>query len=402
MNLPSLTLKSDRHPTVYLYQAIPFLLVHLTCLFVFWTGVTTTSIVLCVSLYILRMWAVTAGYHRYFSHKSFKTSRVFQFILAFLAQTSVQRGILQWANDHRKHHIYSDTKEDSHSPRAHGLMYAHLGWIFAKETYDTDYKMVQDFKKYPELVWLNKYKHLPPIILAVLTWLIGGWSGLIVGFFISTVLVFHCTFFINSLTHRFGNQRYLTGDDSRNHWLLALLTFGEGWHNNHHYYPASVRQGFFWWEIDLTYYILKLLERLHIIWDLKLPTAAILQAKNTFSSRAITHSMRFLKNAGCDFGLVTTQLESAKNAVSPENCQLELQNVQDLLKQQLTLINNFPPKLKNIVKYNLESSIKLLSKLIDYSRNDTVLSLKQIAMIDEILALIAFQQKRMQHEPGLD
>lgn len=270
---------SKKHPKVFMTEAIPFVMVHLACLFVFLTGVTKSSLIICLVLHFIRIWAISAGYHRYFSHRSFKTSRVFQFILAFLAQSSTQRGVLQWANDHRKHHRYSDTENDLHSPRKHGFLYSHFGWIFAKETYDRQYEHMQDFKRYLEIVWINKYYHLPPITLALLTYIIAGWPGLIVGFFISTVLVYHCTFFINSLTHMFGKQRYITGDDSRNHWLLALLTFGEGWHNNHHYYPSSVRQGFFWWEIDVSYYILKLLEFFHIVWDLRIPPQEVIHRK---------------------------------------------------------------------------------------------------------------------------
>lgn len=260
-----------RHPKVYLSQALSFILLHISCLAIFWIEVTEASILLAISLYLIRVWGVTAGYHRYFSHKTFKTSRIFQFILACIAQTSMQRGVLQWANDHRRHHAHSDTELDTHSPKVHGFLYAHVGWIFALDAQDSNYEMMQDFKKFPELVWLDRHKHLPGLVLGVLCALFGGLSGFVVGFCISTVLLFHLTFSINSLAHIYGTQPYDTKDDSRNNWWLAILTFGEGWHNNHHHFPISVRQGFRLWEIDISYYILKILSWFGIVWDLRFP-----------------------------------------------------------------------------------------------------------------------------------
>ena len=203
-----------------------------------------------IVLYWLRMFGITAGYHRYFSHRSYATSRVFQFILACLAQSSAQKSVLWWAAKHRHHHLFSDTEHDVHSPRHTGFLFAHVGWIFARKHDTVDLVKVGDLTKYPELMWLNRNELLPAVVLAVITFLTAGWSGLVVGFFWSTVAVYHATFCINSLAHVHGSKRYVTGDDSRNNWLLAFFTMGEGWHNNHHAYQASVRQGFRWWEID--------------------------------------------------------------------------------------------------------------------------------------------------------
>jgi stearoyl-CoA desaturase (delta-9 desaturase) len=251
--------------------------------------------------------------------------------------------------------------------------------------------MVQDFKQFPELVWLDKYKHLPGVILAIITFLIDGWPGLIVGFFISTVLVFHITFFINSLTHLIGNQRYLTGDDSRNHWFLSLLTFGEGWHNNHHYYPVSVRQGFFWWEIDISYYILKVLHFFRIVWDLKVPSPSIIHSNNIFSPRAINLSLRFLENHGFDNSNIINQLELIKKQASKKICDKDLKNIREMLKDKLTEIKTFPPMLNHYVKSNLERGIKLLSKFID-NEEDLKLKPSQLnSTIDEILGLVTFK-----------
>ena len=261
----------DFHDDIIYPQTIPFVLVHLVCIAAIWTGVSRTAAIMCVVLYVVRMFGVTAGYHRYFSHRSFKTSRVGQFLLAFLAQSSAQRGILWWAAKHRHHHKHSDTELDVHSPRHRGFVYAHLGWIFTPQHDETDYDAIPDLTKYPELVWLNRHPYLPATMLAVACFLVAGWSGLVVGFFWSTVLLYHGTFFINSLAHVHGNQRYVTGDDSRNNWWLAVITLGEGWHNNHHAYQRSTRQGFRWYEVDPTFYALTVCSWMRLTWDLGKP-----------------------------------------------------------------------------------------------------------------------------------
>jgi stearoyl-CoA desaturase (Delta-9 desaturase) len=247
---------------------IPFLLVHAGALATLWVGVTWQAAVLAASLYAIRMFAVTAFYHRYFSHRTFKTSRVMQFLFALVAETSAQRGALWWAAHHRKHHKLSDLPGDLHSVKQDGFWYSHVGWIYNHNS-ETDWARVRDLAKYPELVWLNRLWWLPPWVLGFAAWWLFGWSGLCFGFFASTVVLWHATFTINSLAHVFGKRRYATADDSKNNFWLALLTFGEGWHNNHHHYMHSTRQGFFWWEIDLTYYGLKILSWLGLVWDLR-------------------------------------------------------------------------------------------------------------------------------------
>ena len=269
------------HPDDIAYPgSIGFVLVHLACFAVFWTGVTMPAVVLGVALYLVRMFAIGAGYHRYFAHRAFRTSRAFQFCLAFLAQTSAQRGILWWAANHRRHHKYSDTELDVHSPVVRGFLYAHVGWIFVPRNNDTDYSAVRDLSQYAELRWLDRQPYLPAAVLGVATWLIAGWPGLVVGFCCSTVAVWHATFSINSLAHLLGRRRYVTGDQSRNNWLLALLTMGEGWHNNHHAYQASVRQGFRWWEYDVTFYVLRTLSWVGLVWDLHMPPRAVVRGEH--------------------------------------------------------------------------------------------------------------------------
>lgn len=237
-----------------------------------------SAAILGIALYFIRMFGVTGGYHRYFSHRAFKTSRAFAFTLACIAQSSAQRGAIWWASNHRHHHRYSDKEEDLHSPDQHGLFYAHVGWLWNERSYQ-ERQNVEDLKRCPELVFLNNYPMLPAIALGVLTWLTLGWSGLVHGFGISTIFLFHGTFTINSLTHVWGSRRYDTSDSSRNNLWLALITLGEGWHNNHHRYMRSARQGFFWWEIDITFYVLWILEKIGLVWELKKVPEEVLQEK---------------------------------------------------------------------------------------------------------------------------
>jgi stearoyl-CoA desaturase (delta-9 desaturase) len=263
-------------------RIIPFVLMHAVCLFAFVVGVSPVAVGTALALYLVRMFAITGFYHRYFSHKTFRTSRAGQFIFGVLGASAVQRGPVWWAAHHRHHHAYSDKPSDVHSPVQHGFVRSHMGWFLTKSGFTPNFKYVRDLLRYPELRWLDRFDILVPVALAVAVWGAGWimeivapdlgtdrWQMLIWGFFISTVACYHGTYTINSLSHVFGRKRYRTGDESRNNWLLALVTLGEGWHNNHHHYPNSVRQGFYWWEIDITYFVLKVMSWLGIIWDLK-------------------------------------------------------------------------------------------------------------------------------------
>jgi len=255
----------------------PFLLVHIAPLAALWTGTRPTDWILCAVLYFVRTFGVMAGYHRYFSHRTFKTSRVFQFILAFLAESSGQKGILWWAAHHRHHHKFSDLPWDVHSPVQRGFWYSHVGWIAEMNTEGTDLDAVRDLTRFPELVWLDRHWMFPPLFCGFATYFAFGWSGLFIGFFLSNVLTWHATFLVNSLSHVVGKRRFATNDTSRNHWLIAIFTMGEGWHNNHHHYMSATRQGFYWWEIDLTYWGLLLLSAVGLIWDLRQVPPRVLQ-----------------------------------------------------------------------------------------------------------------------------
>jgi len=287
MKDPDIRSTPVEHEDIMYPAAIPFVLAHLACIAAFWTGITFRAAAMCFVLYWLRIFAIGAGYHRYFSHRAYRTSRAFQFALALFSQSSAQKSVLWWSAMHRHHHLHSDTEIDVHSPRHKGFVYSHFGWIFARRNDATDLVKVADFAGYPELMWLHKHELVPPLVLALLCLAIGGWAGLVVGFFWSTVLVYHATFCINSLAHVHGRKRYVTGDDSRNNWFLALFTMGEGWHNNHHAYQSSARQGFRWWEIDLTFYLLKALSWVGLVWDIKTPPRAVRRNEQRLGSRVI-------------------------------------------------------------------------------------------------------------------
>jgi stearoyl-CoA desaturase (delta-9 desaturase) len=270
-------------------RSIPFILLHLACLGVIWVGVSPVAVAAAVAFYFIRMFAVTGVYHRYFSHKTYTTSRAGQFLLALFGGTTVQRGALWWAYHHRHHHQHSDEAEDAHSPHVHGFWWSHIGWITSRSNFPTDYSRIKDLARYPELVLLNRFDLVVPILFAFATWGLGAflqvhapglhttsWQMLIWGFFISTTFLFHGTACINSMAHLMGKRRFETEDDSRNSFILALITLGEGWHNNHHRYQSATRNGFYWWELDITYYLLKALSWTGLIWELKAVPATIL------------------------------------------------------------------------------------------------------------------------------
>ena len=258
-------------------KSIPFILMHLMPFGIIWTGFGWREAALCAALYVVRMFFITAGFHRYFAHRAFKTGRLMQFVLAFGGGMAAQKGVLWWAGHHRHHHKYSDTPIDIHSPKR-GFWWSHMGWIVCSKYEETPVERIRDFAKYPELRWLDRWHLLPAIALGAACLFLGGPRALFGGFFLSTALLYHGTFVINSVTHVFGRRRYATADTSKNSLLLALITLGEGWHNNHHYYQSTANQGFFWWEIDISYYCLKLLALVGLVWDLRTPSKKVLLA----------------------------------------------------------------------------------------------------------------------------
>ncbi len=265
-------------PKAHLDLSVFLLLgMHIAVLAVFFVPFSWAVVGLALGGYLLRMFAITAGYHRYFSHRTFKTTRAFQLVLAAIGTASMQNGPLWWASWHRRHHKNADTALDPHSPAHVGLWRSHLGWVLEKDSGFPDLSNVKDLTVFPELRFLERHKWLPIVVYAVGCFAIAGFSGLVWGFVVSTIVLFHATLLINSLAHIWGSRRYETGDASRNNPLLALITLGEGWHNNHHHFMSSARQGFFWWEIDLSYYVLCALRGVGVVWDVRTPTLEALR-----------------------------------------------------------------------------------------------------------------------------
>ncbi|MDO9151173.1 MAG: acyl-CoA desaturase [Methylotenera sp.] len=278
--------------TIDWLRVIPFILIHVACIAVFWVGVSWFAVSFAIGFYLIRMFAITAFYHRYFSHKAFRTTRFFQFILALIGATAVQRGPIWWASHHRHHHLYSDESEDAHSPVQHGFLWSHIGWFLSSKNFTAHLENVKELSKFSELRFLDRFDAVIPVLVAISIYLLGYWlestypslntNGmqlLIWGFAISTVVLYHATFTVNSLSHVWGKRRYATSDQSRNNFWIALATLGEGWHNNHHHYPGSAKQGFYWWEVDLTYYGLKILAMCGLIWDLRMVPASIRESR---------------------------------------------------------------------------------------------------------------------------
>ncbi len=273
-------------------RCLPFLAMHAATLGVIWVGWSPVAIWIAAAAFLVRMFAITGFYHRYFSHRAFRTSRAFQGLMAFVGGCAAQRDPMWWASHHVQHHLHSDSPGDPHSPSLSGFLGSHAGWFMTGEGFQTRSKFVRDWERFAELRFLNRFDWVPPLLFAALIYVLGwslerfrptlGTNGpqlLVWGFFISTICLYHATFTVNSLAHGWGQRRFATGDDSRNNWFLALLTLGEGWHNNHHHCPGVARQGFYWWEIDITYYGLVVLSKLGLVWDLRPVPAGVVERR---------------------------------------------------------------------------------------------------------------------------
>ena len=275
---------------------IQFLLIHLACFAAIWTGASVIAVGTCLVLYVVRMFAITAGFHRFFSHRTYQAGRIFSFLMAFAGTAAYQKGPLWWSSHHRRHHLHADTEDDLHSPLTRTLWRSHVGWFLHREGQITQWALIPNLLKYRDLRFLDRFYPVPPLMLAAATFVFGsaleryapvlgtsGWQMLVWGFFISTVLLYHGTFTVNSLAHIFGKRRFSTEDNSRNNLFVALITLGEGWHNNHHHYATSERQGFYWWELDISHYTLRVLSWFGIVWDLRPPPSSAALRRQSLS-----------------------------------------------------------------------------------------------------------------------
>jgi stearoyl-CoA desaturase (delta-9 desaturase) len=263
---------------------------HLACLGVFYTGVSTTALVVAFAMYTIRGVGVTAGFHRLLAHRSFKTSRPVQFILALAGTLAVEGGPLWWVAHHRHHHAATETEEDIHSPVTHGMWQAHMGWMMTPAAFNEKGNNCRDLHKFPEIKFLQRRYVLLILTQPVLLYALGSWLGaeyntsglqlLVWGFFVSTVFTWHITFMVNSVCHRWGAQPYDSGDESTNNVFIGVLGFGEGWHNNHHKYPSSARHGLLWWQADFTWWLIRTLQVVGLVSEPKIPLEFRKETKN--------------------------------------------------------------------------------------------------------------------------
>jgi stearoyl-CoA desaturase (delta-9 desaturase) len=257
---------------------------HIACFAFIYTGVSFVAVMTAFAMYVIRGIGVTGGYHRLLAHRAFKTSRFVQFLFALAGSLAVQGGPIWWVSHHRSHHRDTDTDEDIHSPVTRGMWKAHMGWMITDEAFNENGANSRDLHKFAELKFLQRY-YVWLVVLEMIglfgfgsiwAWVFpeSGTSGLqmlVWGFFISTVFTWHVTFMVNSVCHRYGSQPYDTKDASTNNVFVGVLGFGEGWHNNHHYYPNSARHGLRWWQLDTTWWLIRLLQVLGIVSEPKLP-----------------------------------------------------------------------------------------------------------------------------------
>jgi len=250
-------------------------LLHLGCLGVFFVPFDSHAVAIFCGAYLIRGFGVSVIYHRYFAHRTFRTSRVMQFLFGLYGTTTVLGGPLWWAQTHREHHRHADTPDDIHSPRYQGFVYSHCGWFLTHAHRDVDLSKVSDLARFPEMMFLERWGGAFKLLYIGCAYWLFGVVGLVWGFFVPTVVVIQMVHWIQSVSHSLGGyRRYPTPDESRNHWLFGVVSMGEGFHHNHHAFPASARLGLLWWEIDVGYYLLVGLAWLRLIRDLRVPVTA--------------------------------------------------------------------------------------------------------------------------------
>ena len=253
-------------------SAVVFWVVQCSAFLIFFISFSWTFLALWAVSHFLRAIGLTLAFHRYFAHRSFQMNRTARFVWSFIGTAAMQKGPLWWAGHHVNHHRYADRDGDPHSPMVSGIYYAHIGWFLNDARHDrleASNPVMRDFSKAPEIVWLNKNFWAPPLLLAIAMFLIGGMPWLIWGFCVPTMTLAHATFAINTVNHMFGSRRFDTIDESRNNLVTAFFAVGEGWHNNHHRYQRSARNGFYWWEFDPTWYVIRLMQMIGLVWDVK-------------------------------------------------------------------------------------------------------------------------------------
>jgi stearoyl-CoA desaturase (delta-9 desaturase) len=252
--------------------ATVFWIVQASAVLIFFVPFAWPLVALWAVSHFLRAIGLTLSFHRYFAHRAFKMNRAARFLWTLVGTAAMQKGPLWWAGHHVNHHRFADRDGDPHSPMVSGFYYAHIGWFLNDAKHDrleASNPVIRDFSKAREIAWLDTYYAVPPLLLAIAMYLIGGMPWLLWGFCLPTVTLSHSTFAINTINHMFGSRRFETIDDSRNNPLTALFAVGEGWHNNHHRYQRAARNGFYWWEFDPTWYVIRLMAAVGLVWDIQ-------------------------------------------------------------------------------------------------------------------------------------
>ncbi|HEY1909661.1 MAG TPA: fatty acid desaturase [Vicinamibacterales bacterium] len=251
--------------------------------------------------HFVRALGLTLMYHRYYAHRAFKMNRGARFVWTLIGTAAMQKGPIWWAGHHVMHHKFADREGDPHSPMISGFYYAHVGWFLHDTKFDqldASNPVVRDFGKFPEIAWLEKYFIIPPTVMAVAMYLYGGWPWLVYGFCLPTMTLAHATFCINTVNHLFGSRRFETMDDSRNNPITAFFAVGEGWHNNHHRYQRAARNGFYWWEFDLTWYTMKAMAALGLVWDMQPVPARIYEEARQLKAQRAAQPVTSVLDAG--------------------------------------------------------------------------------------------------------
>ena len=271
-----------------------FWTVQASALLVFFVPFSWGFVALWAASHFLRAIGLTLSFHRYFAHRAFKMNRVARFAWAFIGTAAMQKGPLWWAGHHVNHHKFADRDGDPHSPMVSGVYYAHIGWFLNDTKHDTlapSNPVIRDFSTAPELAFLERYFFLPPVLLAAAMFAIGGFPWLVWGFCLPTMTLAHATFAINTVNHMFGSRRFDTVDESRNNPITALFAVGEGWHNNHHRYQRAARNGFYWWEFDPTWYVIRTMAAVGLAWDLQSVPKRIYDEARVMKARRATRKV---------------------------------------------------------------------------------------------------------------
>jgi stearoyl-CoA desaturase (Delta-9 desaturase) len=275
-------------------QIVIFWTVQVSALLIFAVPFRWAFVAVWAASHFLRAIGLTLAFHRYFAHRAFKMNRVARFVWTWIGTSAMQKGPMWWAGHHVNHHKYADRDGDPHSPMVSGVYYAHIGWFLNDTRHDKlepNNPVIRDFSRVPEIAFIEKYFFLPPLLLAIAMFAIGGFPLLIWGFCLPTMTLAHATFAINTVNHMFGSRRFETVDESRNNPLTALFAVGEGWHNNHHRYQRAARNGFYWWEFDPTWYVIRAMKAVGLAWDVQAVPKRIYEEARVVKAKRATRKV---------------------------------------------------------------------------------------------------------------